>query len=1286
MAAALVLLGGAISAAPSAAGPLPERRVIAEQGVDLYGGDIRSIYGTSLPICRDACLAETACTAFTFNTAASACFLKSADGTRTPFPAAISATLAPQPAELAARAAARAAELGFLPAGRLAAAREAALSAGFPPASPPAEADVAATLATMTAEVNRTDAPAAWAMLAGFAAAAKVEDWTARTELRDLAVSAGINAFLRAATDAEAGEAARLLGVALEAADEGRASLDALRLAESLAPGPAIAAAVARAEGLYGFRVVDRQVDFEAASPRACVTFSEPLAAAGVDYADFVRVDAGTFPVEARDRQLCIDGLAHGSRYQVTLRAGLPSAAGERLRASVGQEVYVRDRTPAVRFAGRSYVLPKSAEAAVPIVAVNAAEAALALYRVGARNVATVVGNGDFGAPLTATEEERLADTLGAPAWEGTGELAQELNRDVTTALPMGEVVAGLEPGLYVLTARIAGAPARDPWEAAATQWFVVTDLGMAALTGADGLHVFLRGLSDAAAREGVEVKLLARNNDVLGTAVTDAEGHARVDPGLLRGRGGAEAALVTAEASGDFAFLSLAEPGFDLSDRGVAGRPAPPPVDVFVSTERGAYRPGETVFATILARDGQARAIGGLPLTAIVTRADGVEYARYPLADEGAGGRALAVAIDAGAPTGGWRIAVHADPEAPPLATAGFLVEDFVPERVDLALALPEGPVDPAAPPALEARADFLWGAPGADLALEGEVRVAMARELPGHPGFRFGLEDEPFVSAFAPLAPATTDAAGVAAVPLVLPELPVVSRPLELTATLRVSDGSGRPVERSETRPILPAAPLVGVRPLFAGAVDEGGTAGFEAMALGPDLAPVDLAGIAWTLSRIDTDFQWYEADGVWNYEPVTRRARVANGTIDLAAGRPARLDLPVDWGRYELALAATDGRYIATSLGFDAGWGAAGAGSETPDFLELSLDRESYAPGDTARARVVVPNAGQLLVAVMGDRLIASRALAVEPGEAVVELPVGEDWGAGAYVTATLIRPMDVAAGRNPARAIGLAWAPVDPGPRRLAVAFAGPDEAAPRATTEAVLEIGGLGAGERAYATIAAVDVGILNLTGFDAPDPDGHYFGQRRLGVEMRDLYGRLIDGLAGTPGRLRSGGDAGLGFRAPPPTEELVAVFSGILEADAEGRVRAPVSLPDFNGTVRLMAVAWTAGGVGQASKDWLVRDPVVVQASLPRFLAPGDLTRLRLDLAHATGPAGEVSLTLAASDPGLLPAGGSFAGELADKGRLSFEAPLAGTVPGDHILDVATLTPAGALLSKRLT
>lgn len=103
----------------------------------------------------------------------------------------------------------------------------------------------------------------------------------------------------------------------------------------------------------------------------------------------------------------------------------------------------------------------------------------------------------------------------------------------------------------------------------------MATDLGLATLQGADGLPCLrVRSLARAEPRAGVKVTLLARNNALLGTAETDAAGHARFDPGLLRGRGGQEPAIAAAEAGDDFAFLSLAEPGLDLSDRGVAGRP----------------------------------------------------------------------------------------------------------------------------------------------------------------------------------------------------------------------------------------------------------------------------------------------------------------------------------------------------------------------------------------------------------------------------------------------------------------------------------------------------------------------------------------------------------------------------------------------------------------------------------------------------------------------------------------------------------------------------------------
>ncbi len=232
----------------------------------------------------------------------------------------------------------------------------------------------------------------------------------------------------------------------------------------------------------------------------------------------------------------------------------------------------------------------------------------------------------------------------------------------------------------------------------------------------------------------------------------------------------------------------------------------------------------------------------------------------------------------------------------------------------------------------------------------------------------------------------------------------------------------------------------------------------------------------------------------------------------------------------------------------------------------------------------------------------------------------------------------------------------------------------------------VKVDGVAEGETAYVTIAAVDVGILNLTGFAAPDPQGHYFGQRKLGVGIRDVYGRLIDGLNGAQGEVRSGGDAGAQARlqSPPPTEELVAYFSGPLPVGADGYARATFDLPSFNGTVKVMAVAWSKTGVGQASADVLVRDPVVVTASIPRFMAPGDESRLLLEIVHATGPAGRMALAVAGNGVTLGAAPAEVT--LAEKGKQVVEVPLTALAAGVHTIDITLTTPDGRALTKTLT
>jgi len=1280
-------------------GPVPERRLALIEDTDFPGSDLARLFDTTLAACQRACLTDSACRAFTFNTRSRACFPKGAASEPVPFQGAVSGLVrATDPAVLAA-APARAAALGFLPAADLAAARaEAEALAARHPAGLWTEDDHIAealrarregalprALQHFGAALTLGDAAGQWLDYADTLRRLARQDRNQRRSLQERALAAGLNAYLRAPTAPVRAAAALAVAEALEDLGRGRDSVPALRLAQAEAPRDEVAAMLERAIGRYGFRIVEHEVDNAPARPRICAVFSEDLVPAGLDYAPFVQAVVPGLAVEAEGRQLCLEGVEHGQRYTVTFREGLPAASGERLARSVTLDLYVRDRPQAVRFPGRGYVLPASGPVALPVETVNLDRLELALRRVSDRNLIRTMQDELFARPMSLWQEDRFAEDIAEEVWRGTAEVARELNRDVTTRLPMGEVVGTLPAGIYVLRAAVPGA---DPWDTpAASQWFVVSDLGLSTLWGVDGLHVVVRGLGDAGPKPGLEVRLVSRSNRVLGTAETDARGLASFPAALARGTGAAAPALVTVtEGEADFAFLALTEPEFDLSDRGVAGREAAPPVDVFLTTDRGAYRAGETVHLTALARDPGLSGIEGLPLTARLRRPDGVEYARQRTAEAGAGGHTAAFAIAADAPRGPWRVEVLADPDAPPLATRGFLVEDFLPERIDFDLALADATVRLGDAPPLTIEARYLFGAVGADLAAEGEVALRAVAELAGFAGFRFGRHDEPFRTAFEPLPwGERTDAAGRLTLPAALPDIADPGRPLEMVATVRLSEGSGRPVERSLTHPVTPTAPVLGIRPLFDGAVPEGAEAGFQIVAVGPDAAAVP-ARVRWTVNRVETRFQWYQMWGDWSWEPVTRRSRVARGEIDLGAG-PGEIALPVGWGRHELVVERLDGPPASASVTFNAGWYAPGDAAQTPDLLELTLDAAAYRVGETARVRLAPRAEGVALVAVMTNRLVDFAVHPVAAGDTVIDLPVTEAWGAGAYVVASVLHPAaarDVD-GRTPARALGLAHAAVDPGPRRLAVALEAPAEAEPRAPLEAVLRVKGLAEGETAFATVAAVDVGILNLTRFRSPDPAAHYFGQRRLGVALRDLYGRLIDGQSGALGVVRSGGDGGLppGLQAPPPTEELVSWFSGPLTVGPDGTARIAAPLPAFDGTVRLMAVVWSESAVGQAEAEVLVRDPVVVQASLPRFLAPGDASRLRLELTHSRGPAGTAALEVAA--PGLTLGPVPAAVELAEGGRARVEIPLRAGAAGVQEVAVALTTPGGQRLTRTL-
>ncbi len=1298
-------LAGAVLAAILWAAPdamaqhlVPERRLVLTENTDLPGGDLQSIFDTTIEACERACLTNKACTAFTFNSRKGACFPKSEPGDPSPFAGAYSGFVIAAAPGAEALAKARAAELTFVQSWELPGITQQAENLANAHVTGPftaeehfrsageaeANGDAAGASRFVGAGLNLTDAAADWAEYARLLFAAGEQDQNNRRQYHEQAYSAAVNAYLRAESAPLQHTILVQMGQALESIDRGRDTVQALRLAQRLQARDDTAAALDSAMAKYGFRILDHEVQADSARPRICANFSEDLVKTGVDYATFVQLPAPDLTVSFDGwRQLCVEGVAHGSRQTVTFREGLPAADGQELAVSVDITAYVRDRNPGVRFPGRGYVLPRTEAVAIPVETVNTEKLDLALFRVTDRNLLRSVQNGYLGQPMMDYQEYDFSSQIGTEIWTGNASVPQEVNRDLTTRLPLSEALAGQPAGVYALRAAVPGV---DPYVVpAAWQWFVVSDLGLTSMSGVDGLHVFVRSLGTADAKDGTSVELLSQANEVLATATTDATGYARFDAGLALGKGSAAPAMIVAkDGKGDMAFLSLTDPEFDLSDRGVEGRETAPPVDVFLTTDRGAYRAGETVFATALARDTQAQAVDGLPLTAILKRPDGVEYSRALVQDAGAGGHVFQMPIAGSAPRGVWRIEVFADLEADALTAKTFLVEDFLPERIDFTLALASPDIRLGDTPDLTLAAKYLFGAPGADLAVEGEVLLRAAKELTGFEGYVFGRHDQPFDAVMDSFAPARTDADGNATIALPLPVVDDPQRPLELRATVRVAEGSGRPVERRVTQLLAPSSPMVGVKPLFKDVAPEGGEARFSLIGIGANLKPMPMT-LRYTVSRVETRYQWYQQGGNWNWEPVTSRNRVAEGQVDLAT-EATEIAVPVQWGEYELIVEGLGDVQAATSTTFYAGWYAPADASATPDTLDLSLDKPAYKPGETATLRLVPRAAGTALVTVLSNRLVAMQAVEVKEGENLIQLPVTDDWGAGVYVTASVLRPMDVAAGRNPARALGLTHAAIGPGARALKASIEAPAEADPRGSLDVAVKVEGVSPGETAYVTLAAVDVGILNLTAFAPPDPQGHYFGQRKLGVGIRDVYGRLIDGLNGAEGQVRSGGDAGAQARlqSPPPTEELVAYFAGPIAVDADGYARTSFTLPAFNGTVKLMALAWSKTGVGQANADVLVRDPVVVTASVPRFLSPGDETRLLLEIVHATGPSGRMSLDV--SSQGLTLGSVPSGFDLGDKAKAVFAVPVKAGEIGVQSINVNLTTPDGKQLTKTLS
>ncbi|HST74461.1 MAG TPA: MG2 domain-containing protein, partial [Acetobacteraceae bacterium] len=1029
-----------------------------------------------------------------------------------------------------------------------------------------------------------------------------------------------------------------------------------------------------QAAGLLVRRV---QTEPETDPPRACIAFtSAPSRRADFHPQDWVRLEppVADAAVTREDDQICVSGLPLAATTRILLRAGMPGVDGLTLRKDVAVPVAMASRRPRMMFDSRFFVLPRGQAPRVTLTTVNVGSVALKFARIGERAMGPFLHDsplgGDDTPPYAITEE------VGDVIWRGRADIPRwQPNQSTHTALPLPDAIQNAGPGLYAL---IASPDDGSGAGLSAVQMILRTDLAPTVWRGEDGLTVQVRGFGDARVRAGVKLSLVARNNDILGTAETGADGVARFPAPLLHGEGPmAPIAIHAATADGDFTQLDLQRAAFDLSDRGVAGKAPPGPLDAFVWLDRGIYRPGETVQVMALLRD-SAGAEADLPARVRIKRPNGQVFLDTVPARGGGASVHLPVALSLTAPAGMWSVEVLADPSRPPIGRAGFRVDAFVPDRMAVDLGPAHGPIVAGTPYELPLAARFLYGAPGAGLSGKASMQLAVASDPPpALAGYRIGLVDETYAPASQDLDLPDTDAQGHAQLTIPLKRAPDSTRPLQAEISAEVNDPSGHAARANLTIPVRPAGRLIGVKPLFAeNAIDADAEGAFDIAAVGPDGGRVAVSARL-RIVRERPDWRLVMHGNLARYETIFHDEPLTTENVVIPASGTLHIARRFGFGRYRLEVTETGG-LAATSVRFRAGWVASDS-PDVPDKVDVLADRKMYAPGENARIHIAAPFAGPATVLVLTDRVHSVRTVDVPAAGTEISVPVDAAWGPGAYVAVHVFHgAADQPSGKNqPGRAIGLTWVGIDPASRRLDTTIAVADRVAPRARAEVAVHTA-----PGAWVSLATVDEGILRLTQFASPDPVGYFLGRRGLGIDIRDDWGRLIAPAEGDVAALRQGGDEG-GAALPEIPQKTVTLFTAPVQADATGTARIALDLPDFNGQVRLMVVSWQGSRVGAAQTDVIVRDALVAEPLLPRFLAPGDQTRLTVLLQNMDLPAGEAAAEVSVDGPLALDGPARLAAPLQPGARATAYTTLRATGVGRGVIRLHVTGPSGFAITR---
>lgn len=766
--------------------------------------------------------------------------------------------------------------------------------------------------------------------------------------------------------------------------------------------------------------------------------------------------------------------------------------------------------------------------------------------------------------------------------------------------------------GIYHVMIRSA----KDYW-VRDSRFISLSDIGLIAKKGQDKMFVFANSLKNATGMDGVTINVYGYNNQLAGTGATNAEGVAEV-PIAVKDYSGFKPAMIIARTADDFTYLPFSKTRVNTSRFDVGGkRNNPTGLDAFIYAERDIYRPGEKINYSVLLRGNNWESPGEIPVKIKFLLPNGKELKslRKSLNEQGATDGSMDISTSA--ITGSYSMELYSSNDVL-LGTKTFQVEEFVPDRIKVTAKLDKPYLQPSDEASLQINAVNFFGPPAAHRKYETQIQVKQKQfSSKKFAGYDFSLTNQKdFFDN--DIREGTTDADGNAVVAYRVPALYANTGLLQAKFYTTVFDETGRPVSKIVASDIY-------TQNIFNGIKDDGywyyslnQPVKFLLVSLN-QYGNVSQANANVKVIKHEYRTVLSRSGSYFRYESQQEDKIMADNEI-LVGENTAYSYVPHSPGSYELRVYRPGSNvYVSKSFYSYGAWGADNTSFEvnTEGNIDISLDKESYNSGDNAKVTFKTPFSGRMLVTIETDHVLSYQYVDVAKKLASIDLKLTSAYVPNIYVTATLIKPHEIS-GIPLTVAHGFQNLKVEEKGRKIPVEITA--QKSSRSNTVQKVRVK---AAPGSYVTLAAVDNGVLQVTDFKTPDPYGYYYQKKALQVTAFDMYPLLFPELRGRVSSTGGDGELSLDKRVNPmPAKrfKIMSYWSGLKKANASGYADFEYNIPEFNGQIRLMAVAFKDEKFGSSENTTTVADPIVLSSALPRFLSPGDTVTVPLTITNTTG------------------------------------------------------------------